>query len=369
LQPLNSEKKRKIPEGRKMEKVKLIDNLEKAIIKSFPKKDSKLQLKIITKKVNESLGKRLSSDRVRKRLNKLEKNKYITRTSRGIYALNPIYDLDTEDGEPLSLKSEPIEIPLELRKTHTLELRAAIENWIKHFPNPPHLDNTYSRFSASIKKCEGHLLFDDLCNHLLASGFDILNKWENYKDEVKNLEILENHLLEMMELNISEIFDKLPIRFVNNYTSLYADYQCSIPRLVLDHILKDYALNLKMKNAQTDEEAEAINNEWILPIDFIADPPLLENGDSIIWGHPEIQVPCCQLLRIPNKDKDAFLLGKQRAMAFITHPPPEIESGIRKIADKMKQLGQEREAILKELKSSLYCQCFSGECRYLGGKS
>jgi hypothetical protein len=352
-----------------MEKVKLIDNLEKAIIKSFPNKNSNLQLKIITKKVSESLDERLSPDKVRKRLNKLEKNGYITKTSRGIYALNPIYDFDTEDGEPLPLESKPIGISLERRETHTLELRAAIENWIKHFPNPPHLENTYSRFSASVKICEDHLLFDDLCNHLHASGFDMLDKWENYKDEVKNLEIFENHLLEMMKLNISNIFDKLPIRFVNDYTSLYSDYQCSIPRLVLDHILRDYALDLRMKNAQTDEEAEALNNEWSLPIDFIADPPLLENGDSIIWGHPEIQSPCCQLLRIPKSDKDAFMQCKERMIAFITHPPIEINDGIREIADKMKQLGQEREAILKELKSSLYCQCFSGDCRYLGGKS
>jgi len=349
-----------------MEKVKLIDKLEKAIIESFPNKDSNLQLKIITKKVSELLDERLSPDRVRKRLNKLEKNEYITKKSRGIYALNPIYDFDTEDGEPLSLKSEPIEIPLERRETHTLELRAAIENWIKHFPNPPHLENTYSRFSASVKKCEGHLLFDDLCNHLHASGFDIFDKWENYKDEVKNLEIFENHLLETMKLNISKIFDKLPIRFVNDYTSLYSDYQCSIPRLVLDHILKDYALDLRMKNAQTDEEAEALNNEWSLPIDFIADPPLLESGDSIIWGHPEAQSPCWQLLRIPKRDKDAFMQGKERTIAFITHPPPEIKSGIRELADKIERLDQERENMLKELQSSLYCQCFSGECRYLG---
>jgi len=100
-------------------------------------------------------------------------------------------------------------------------------------------------------------LFSDLLNHLSSSGFNILDKWKKYKYDVRDLDIFEKHLLRIMKLDISYIFDKLPIRFVNNYDSLEEDYQCSVPQLVFDHILDDYTVQLiykyKMKNALTDE--------------------------------------------------------------------------------------------------------------------
>jgi len=39
------------------------------------------------------------------------------------------------------------------------------------------------------------------------------------------------------------------------------------------------------------------------------------------------------------------------------------------MADKLERLEQEREIMLKELQGSLYCQCFSGDCKYLGDRS
>jgi len=361
-----------------MERVKIIDNMEKAIIKSFPNKKSNLQLRIIAKKTNELLHGRSNSETIGKRVAKMEKkNQYLIKTSKGIYALNPNYDFDIEDGEPLPLETKSIGIPIKQRENHTLELREAIENWIQHFPNPPHLENTYQEnvyrgFLTSVKKCEDHLLFPDLLDHLHASGFDISDKWENYKSKVKGLEISENHLMKMIELNISKIFDKLSIRFVKNFDPLREDYQCSIPLLVFGFAFEEYTLEIRYSNAvrkaRNDEEAHEIYCDLSSSLSnhvLLNFSPLFEKGDSIIWG----DLPGPQLLRIPRKDKDILVQGMDRALAFIDNPPPEIKKGISEIADKLKLLDQEKENMLKELKSSLYCQCFSGDCRYLGGKS
>ncbi|MCX6668823.1 MAG: hypothetical protein NTV25_03330 [Methanothrix sp.] len=378
-------------------KVTIYDIAERAIIESFDILGAEtLRRKDIIDKAHELTDE--SKENLGKRILKLKKMNYLIRHKRnvmteikgkklavysanpwGVYSVNPEYEFIFEC-EPLPSDTTSIEIPLEQREAHTLDLKAAIENWISNFPNPPHLENTYQEntyraFSASVKKCEEHSLFDDLRNHLSASDFEVFDEWENYKDEVKDLERLEKRILDTLELNISQIFDKLPIRFVKNYDSLQEDYQCSIPQLVFDHILEDLTLNLiyayEMRKAQTDEEAQEIYNKMSYPppIDFFAGSPLIESGDSIIWGYLESLIPHYQLLRIPKREKDTLMQNKGRANAFITNPPTEINDGIREIADKLKQLDQERENILKELKSSLYCQCFSGDCRYLGGKS
>jgi hypothetical protein len=63
-------------------------------------------------------------------------------------SLDPDYDFDMENGESLPRETKSIEIPVERRETHTLDSIATIENWMKNFPNPPHLENTYPIFLA-----------------------------------------------------------------------------------------------------------------------------------------------------------------------------------------------------------------------------
>jgi hypothetical protein len=375
LQPLNSEKKRKIPEGIKMEKVKIIDILEKAIIKSFSNKNSNLQLKFITKKVSELLGKRFSPDTVRKRLNKLEKNEYITRTSRGIYALNPIYDFDIEYGEPLPCDMKPIEISLEQRQNHSEDLKAAIENWISNFPNPPHLGSSYSCFLTSIEKCKKHELFSDLKNHLLISGFNVCDSWKRYKSNIKDLESFENDLLKTIEQNISEIFAGLPLKFVSNSRSMLDNYQCSIPQAMVNHYLDEYTYDLflssLLKKASSIQEEDEIYKSFPPSplINDLLDIPITEENGSLVWGYPSYYADFYQLMRIPQKDRAILMERKDDVIIYIICPPSDVSERIKQIGEKLKNLDLEREAILKELKSSLYCQCFSGDCRYLGGKS
>lgn len=352
--------------------------MEKAIIKSFPNKESSLQLRIIAKRTNELLHGRSNSETIGKRIAKMEKkDQYLIKKSKGIYALNPICDFDIGDGEPLPFETKSSEISIERREKHTLELKPVIEKWIKNFPCPPHLEDTYQKntyrgFSASIKVCEEHLLFSDLLNHLPESGFEVSDRWERYKNVIGELEKIEDHLMEMIEQNISQIFDKLPIKFVNN-SYLESDYQCRIPRLAFDFALEEYTFEIRyshaVKKARDDPEAYRIYNDLESSIsnhaiiDFL---PLVEKGESIIWGD-DFTGP--HLLRIPKKDKDILMNGMDRALAAISDPSTEISNGIIEIADRLKRLDQEREYMLKELQSSLYCQCFSGDCRYLGGKS
>lgn len=378
-------------------KVTIYDIAERAIIESFDILGAEtLRRKDIIDKAHELTDE--SKENLGKRILKLKKMNYLIRHKRnvmteikgkklavysvnpwGVYSVNPDFEFEFKCAPLPPLTTSDV-IPSGRRDAHTRHVKTAIENWIKNFPRPPHLENTYQEntyrgFSASVKKCEEHLLFDDLRNHLSASGFDVLDKWENYKDEVKDLERLEKRLLEMMKLNISQIFDKLPIKFVNNTDALSEDYQCSIPQLVFNFTLEEYTFDMRcsnaMKKARNDEEAHEIYSDLSSSLSIhllINSLPLFERGESIIWGDYKVY-PCFQLLRIPRKDKDILMHGMDRALAFIGNPPLEITNGISEIADKLKQLDQERENIRTELKSALYCQCFSGECRYLGGKS
>jgi hypothetical protein len=110
------------------------------------------------------------------------------------------------------------------------------------------------------------------------------------------------------------------------------------------------------------------NLSYNIIIDELPKITLIEKEDSIVWGYPDFYDDY-QLLRIPKKDKDILMRGKDQAISFFISPPPGIKNELSKMFDGLKQLYQEREELLEELERSLYCQCFSGDCRYLGSPS
>jgi hypothetical protein len=377
LQEGLSRKLAKIREGRWMAKKEMVyDIIDKAIIQCFGDTEN-LQRKTIIKKARKLCNKREANISKRVEARQKEPKNYLIRVSSGIYKLNPEFNF-IFGREPLLSEAKDIAISSEGREAHTLVLKEAIENWINNFPNPPHLENAYLRL---VEKCEDHLWFSDLCNHLPASGFDVLEKWQKYKKDVQDLDKFERDLSKMMEQDISKIFDGLELRFVENYNSLESDCQCSLPHLILRRAIEREVLDLndsmRLEDAETKEKYEEIMDDingalsnLAYDEELIKEMPLIEKGNSLLWGfEPENWPPSIQILRLPKRDKEAFMRGKDQAISYFIHPPSEIRNKVSELGRELKRLGQERENMLKELKRLLYCQCFSGDCRYLGRSS
>jgi len=166
---------------------------------------------------------------------------------------------------------------------------------------------------------------------------------------------------------------------VKNADHMLEDYQCSIPHLILDYALIEYTFDLilssNLRKARTNEEAmeietgcrDFLKSEYPDPInDRIKAMGLIEEDDSVIWGEHKYWHDSIQFLRVPKKDINTLFMGMDRAVEFIVNPSPYFNNMVKEIAGRLKQLDQDKENILKDLKRSLYCQCFSGDCIYLG---
>ncbi len=375
------------------EEVTISNKVEAAIIKSFDYwKLEKLPRQKIIIRVHKLTGE--SEGNIAKRITKLKNMNYLIWHERygektkeekkrwGVYSVNAKYEFKFEceqlPSEVKPIEDKYIEIPLKNREDHTKRLKDAIENWISNFPNPPHLEKAFPRL---VEKCEDHLWFSDLYNHLPASGFDVLEKWEKYKKDIQDLDKFESDLSKMMQQDISKIFDGLELRFVESYNSLESDCQCSLPHLILRRAIESEVLNInamvKLKNAETGEKYEEIMEDTnsaysILEYEdeLIEKMPLIEKDDSLLWGfEPENLPPSIQILRLPKRDKEAFMRGKDQAISYFIHPPPTIKIKASELGTELKRLVQERENMLKELKRLMQCQCFSGDCRYLSRTS
>jgi hypothetical protein len=191
----------------------------------------------------------------------------------------------------------------------------------------------------------------------------------------QDLESYENDLLKTIEQNISDIFAGLPLIFVRDSRSSLEDYQCSIPQVIINHYLEEYTYDLfisrYLKNASSSEDIDEIYKSFPQSslIKDLLDIPIIGGNSSLIWGYPDYYGDFYQLMRIPQKDQAIFIECKDKAISYILWPPIDAGERIKEIGERVRNLDLEKEAILNELKSSLYCQCFSGDCRYLGGKS
>jgi 5'-methylthioadenosine/S-adenosylhomocysteine nucleosidase len=266
-----------------------------------------------------------------------------------------------EDKKTIEIKS--IGILTTSRLLHTLQLKKVIMNWVENFP-----------------KCEQNL-FSDLSKHLPQSGFHVCDEWEKYKSDVKELDKAKKDLLTALQKAISDLFPDLELKFVEFYdfhpTRAYdyypprlEDYECCLPRLMFDHLLFELDIDDEMlRAAKTREEYYEIESSimriydiWRWIEDRVKSLPIVEKDNSVIWGKDEDM----ELIRVPKNDLNRLLEGKNGFIKFFSEETDEINILKNNIYEKVKSLKQEREYIIKELKLSLCCESYSGDCRYLG---
>lgn len=91
--------------------------------------------------------------------------------------------------------------------------------------------------------------------------------------------------------------------------------------------------------------------------------PISKKDNSVIWGEDGNM----ELIRLPKNHANSLIHGKDKVLSFfVDGPDSTIKNKVKEIFDKFGLLDQEREELIKELERSLYCVCFSGDCKYLG---
>lgn len=271
----------------------------------------------------------------------------------------------------------PVAAMSELCIAHTSNLMDAIKIWLENFPKPPGSDNSIFFFNK-VKDCEKHPLYSDLRNHLPQSGFDVCSRWEQYKSDVEELDKTKKDLLTSLQKAISDILPDLELKFVEFYDLMGAydydpprlnDFECSIPRLIFKSLLFELDIdNEKLKATKTRDEEEEIQISimriyeiWNWIEDRVKNLPIMEKDNSVIWGKDDDM----ELIRVPKKDSNSLHQGKDSAVLLFLKGSDNINRIRGNIFKCNKLLEQEREQLIKELEKSLYCQLFSGKCRYL----
>lgn len=238
------------------DKISINDQLDWAIIQSFCRAEKHiLMLKAIISIVREFSDKKDKTieARIRKLVeigylvkydNKSEvknsfHNKERSESKRrpGLYGLNEDFEFEYT-GIPLTSKPDLIKVPDDVRRKHTADLKEAIENWIKYFPEPTYnyplikedqlepSTNHYitellklDPYNSNIDMCEQHILFSDLCNHLLAMDCDVCVMWAKYKEKLSDLNATKTALLNSLVTAIDN--------WANHNVPFYAHYNIS----------------------------------------------------------------------------------------------------------------------------------------------
>jgi hypothetical protein len=288
-------------------------------------------------------------------------------------------DINQAAGDINIIKDLNLIAKLESKKgiAHSSDLKDAIRIWRDSFPRPQGSGSS-SLFALKVDDCEKHPLYSDLINHLPQSGFDICSRWEKYKNDVNELDETKKYLLLILNKAVSDIFPDLALKFVEFYDFQRSydytpprlnDFECCLPRLIFERLLFDLDIDNELKTAKTREEYEEIVSDivriydiWRWIEDRVEILPVTEKDNSIIWGEDGEM----ELIRVPKKDSNSLKRGKEKAVLLFLEGSPNIEDIKNKIFKNFRSLEKERAQIIKELDRSLYCQCYSGECRYLG---
>lgn len=363
-----------------VEEVEIHDSVDKAILFSFDRMRSKvLQRKIIVKAVREYTNK--DGAAINKRIEKMEKNKYLIRISRGIYERNQeiIFDL----GDSLSPIIEAKNIPTELRKIHTDDLKEAIKLWIKYFPTSYYDCGCLEHYtSLSIENCEQHLLFQDLTNHLPHIN-NLCEEWSNYKSEMEDLERIKKGLFNSLEARISKCFEGLDLEFAPCLGYACYGYNigefgdpprcdaipCYVYFYILESLLEGTARSSLLKElgaSQTTMVDPDSENEF----DYTA----YSEYYASISSYQSLGLPRYEILRYLGYDgKEApkeicDKLDKAHIIFlefFFAIGNSEFMDIGKDIVVKVSLLNQKRNKIIAELQQVLFYPSFPGDCEYL----
>lgn len=356
------------------EKVEINDPVDWAIIQSFYRAEKHiLMLKKIVSIVRESsdkkdktiearIGKLVDKNYLVKKIEAIEGN-HDTGSSEvkrrpGLYGLNESLEFEYT-GVPLTL----IEVPADIRRSHTNELKGAIKDWIKHFPEPTYSslgkeayidlskDNDkymdplrLNPYVSDIAYCEQHLLFSDLGNHLPNVGCDVFPKWEKYKRDLTELNEMHRAFLAAITTEVEEwlhLFMPFYIHEIPRSDTIPRDIASIICPLLLRFISLDKLIN------ET----------------FLSNPIPCLTGRKTSTDLKKM----LDIIKSPNRDR----LDERKDLAPFTGiverilQKKEIMKSANEFAAKIRDIEIERSTMMRDLENALFYTSYPGECRYL----
>ncbi len=258
---------------------------------------------------------------------------------------------------PVPLEIDSNQIPSDIRRNHTEELKKAINAWITYFPEPKIGDpfKESEAYKKSIVSCENHLLFPDLSKHLPSPNYEVCSKWETYKTNLEKLEKEKWALLCSVENEIKKCFCGLKLSFLPNSDCGIKDYYCTFINV------STYLIILCLSGKEEDESAWYSYQSALY--DTKHNTKMVEN-DSILWAYKMEG----EIVQVPKKERDLLIKGIDNYIAFLENiPNSEFISKGKNIVTTAKELQLERDAMIKELKDALFIYSFPGDCRYLTG--
>jgi len=363
------------------DKAEINDPVDWAIIQSFNRAEKHiLMLKTIISIVRESSDKKDKT--IEARVWKLVEKKYLVKCDSssidtnhnpskndtvvkrrpGLYGLNKNFEFEYT-GISSTSKSDIAEVPDDIRRNHTIELKAAIENWIKYFPKPTYrhlsgkkaqldpatnLDESghpskFNPYSANIAACEQHLLFPDLSNHLPGIDCDACAIWEKNKKELSELDTMQDTLLDSITSEVE--------RWLRNNVAFYM-YEPRYRKIGYD--LASCIFPLMMKYISGDKSEIEF---------FLSSIPgnLMIKMSSL---DPKLILDCINAHR---KDK---CIAREELAAFSMIiesilQKKGIVGSAEKIMVKTRELELERSSLVSELEKALLYTSYPGSCQYL----
>jgi hypothetical protein len=273
-----------------------------------------------------------------------------------IYRLNDNIEFEYASG-PLPSETKSVEIPAEIRRKHTSDLKEAIRTWISSYSEPK-VGNPFQEayaYRKEIELCEDHPLFMDLTNHLSLPEYEVCSKWEKYKLNIETLEKDKWILLHSIEDKIQECFGGLDLRFIPDSEYGMEDYYCTFIHVAT------YYLILNLCGRVKDEEAWDAYEHAIY--DTKANTKLIENG-SIKWA---LKMEG-DIIQVPKEKQDILMKGIDNYILFLENiEKSSLIANGKDIMREVNALRQERDAMIRELKDALLHFSFPGDCKYLVG--
>jgi hypothetical protein len=364
------------------EKVEINDPTDWTIIRSFYRAEKRiLMLKKIVSIVRESSDKKDKAIEARIR-NLVKKNyiiKYEYKSSQdtapddkkskgmprpGLYGLNESLEFEYT-GVILSSRLNPAEIPDEIRRNHTKDLKVAISSWIQYFPEPTYnslakrdqlelsidgdenldplgLDLSATGIMPLVSLCEQHLLFSDLGNHLPNVGCDVFIKWENYKMELTELHEMHRALLISITAEVEEWL-RMSFRIYE------------LPRSIrMSSEIASTICTLLLRFVSLDK---------LITDTFSSDPiPCMRGGMTSAQLKEMLDI-----VDSPNRDN----LNERKELAPFSRiverilQNKKIMKSVNDFAVKIRDLEMERSTMIRDLEKALLYTSYPGECQYL----
>jgi hypothetical protein len=246
-------------------------------------------------------------------------------------------------------------VPPEILRHHSEGLKDAIQQWIASFPAPNagYPFDPDNKYQDGIKKCQDHLLFMDLENHLPEMGYKVWRDWGKYKEDLLKLQMMKEDLLVIIKNDISKCFKGIKLIFISTDEGM-GPYQCYMVQKIL------YNLVLDLSGRISGEEA---NDNYIDAIWGFKDHSEIIEKDMIMWKIVDT------FIIVPKEKRDLLIAGVENFKILVedTIEKPYVKKEGKEIMRKIKDMERNRSELIGELQDALQYYTFPGECKYLAG--